>query len=331
MLRGCVYILRDSNSTHIADRILRFLLAQLHVESLKTKTSAKQVRKALNHLPVELDKTYEDAMERIQKQPEDESKLAMRLLSWITHAIRPLTIGEIQHAMAVMDLDTDENSIDLDDLHDEALLITICGGIAVIDHESRVIRLVHYTTQEYFEKQRKGIFPDAQVNISRSCIMYLSMEAFMEGPCSMDEEMEIRLETYKLLEYASRHWGDHSRGETEEAIEEEVLSFLDDKVLPSSIVQGMTLPKYRHDTWSQDFPKELPRLAVAARFGLKTITGKMIRSGDHIERTGNDQRTALHLAAWQDHMAVVQLLLEHKANIEAQDKYQRTALHWAAW
>lgn len=74
----------------------------MHLESLKTKTDIKSLRKALGVLPEELERTYEEALERIQGQPVDESKLAMRVLSWIVYAIRPLKVGEIQHAIAVM-------------------------------------------------------------------------------------------------------------------------------------------------------------------------------------------------------------------------------------
>ncbi|KAL5353215.1 hypothetical protein ACLOAV_001250 [Pseudogymnoascus australis] len=91
---------KDLQSTIIEKLVIKakgmFLLAELHLESLKTKTDIKSHRKALDVLPEELEKTYEEALERIQRQPEDESRLAMRVLSWITHAVRPLKVGEIQ-------------------------------------------------------------------------------------------------------------------------------------------------------------------------------------------------------------------------------------------
>ncbi|PVH69804.1 hypothetical protein DL98DRAFT_399223, partial [Cadophora sp. DSE1049] len=149
------------------------------------------------------DKTYEEALQRIQRQPEDESKLAMRVLSWITHAIRPLKVGEIQHAIAAMNFEPDDTTLDEEGLTDEAELITVCGGIAVIDQNSRVIRLVHYTTQEYFERHRSEIFPTAQVDILYTCIRYLSMDPFKDGPCTTDLEMDNRLKNFELIEYTS--------------------------------------------------------------------------------------------------------------------------------
>jgi ankyrin repeat domain-containing protein 50 len=141
------------------------------------KTTLKQVRKALDRLPEELDQTYEEAIERIHKQhkdrlKKDRLKLAMRLLMRVTHALRPLTVGEIQHALAVMDLEPEENDLDEsgEDLPDTGLLITVCEGLVAIDPQSDLIRLIHYTTQDYFDRHREKVFPKAQIDISLTCI-----------------------------------------------------------------------------------------------------------------------------------------------------------------
>lgn len=67
----------------------RFLLAQLHMDSLATKGTCKAVRKALEALPKGLDNTYDEAMERIEKQNKDDQELAKRVLYWICYALRP--------------------------------------------------------------------------------------------------------------------------------------------------------------------------------------------------------------------------------------------------
>ena len=51
--------------------------------------------------PKGLDDTYDEVMERICSQDEDYAQLAKRTLSWISYALRPLTVKEIQHAIAV--------------------------------------------------------------------------------------------------------------------------------------------------------------------------------------------------------------------------------------
>ena len=59
---------------------LRFLLAQLHMDSLMSKPTPGDLKIALNNLPrgkQGLDNTYEQAMERIQGQEADYQKLAL--------------------------------------------------------------------------------------------------------------------------------------------------------------------------------------------------------------------------------------------------------------
>jgi hypothetical protein len=86
----------------------RFLLAQLHFESLSKKQTRKAVRQALTSLPKGLDDTYEEALERIRSQDGDDVLLAERVLSWISFAEHPLTAKEVQQAIAAMDSEDDE-------------------------------------------------------------------------------------------------------------------------------------------------------------------------------------------------------------------------------
>ena len=285
----------------------------------------------MNDLPEELDEIYNAALERIQNQHKDRSELAMRMLSWITYALRPLKVGEIQHAMAVMDLEPDETCLDEEDLPSEALLITVCGGILTIDQERNVIRLIHYTTQEYFERHRGEIFPEAQLNISRACIQYLSMDPFREGPCTTDRDMKGRLRVYKLLGYASRNWGNHAYGDPEEKIKGEVREFFNHNSLVSSTVQAMSPITSPYRDWSQRFPSEVPGIVIAAAFGLTVVVDMMLQLGNSIEGKGSDMQTALHLAACNGHEAVVKLLLAAGADVEAKDDDSWTALYRAAF
>lgn len=86
------------------------------------------------------------------------------------------------------------------------------GVLVTVDEESRVIRLVHYTTQEYFGKKlRKNWFPSAEKEITTTCATYLSFTAFKSGFCRTDEEFEPRLQSNQFFEYAARNWGYHVR------------------------------------------------------------------------------------------------------------------------
>ena len=123
----------------LSDHLARFLLARLHMDSLIGKHTVAAVRKALQNLPREVDETYDDAWQRIERQNEDDRELAKRVFCWITYACRPLTVDELQHALAIT---PDMTEMDADNIIDEEILTSVCAGLVVIDEERRIIRLV---------------------------------------------------------------------------------------------------------------------------------------------------------------------------------------------
>src|ERR1700722_4229525 len=109
------------------------------MDSLVAKFSPREVRAALENLPEGMDGTYDEAMERVEQQDDRRKQLARRVLSWITYAVRPLSVKELQHALAVM---PDTTKLDPEDIIDYEILTSVCAGIVVIDEERDVIGLV---------------------------------------------------------------------------------------------------------------------------------------------------------------------------------------------
>jgi hypothetical protein len=124
---------------------LRFLLARLHIDSLLDKRKPKEVKSTLAELKkgaAALNSAYSGALQRIEGQLDNDRKLAKDALTWITLAKRPLTTAELCCALAVQpgeaELDP-ENKSDVDDI------VSACAGLVVVDQESAIIRLVHYS------------------------------------------------------------------------------------------------------------------------------------------------------------------------------------------
>ncbi|KAH8691069.1 hypothetical protein GQ44DRAFT_780332 [Phaeosphaeriaceae sp. PMI808] len=158
-------------------RIIEFLLALLHLDSLLAKTTAKAVKIAPEKLPTEADAydyAYKDAMERIEGQLANHTGLAKRVLLWITYAERPLITSELHHALAV---EVGKPELDRDNFTDVEDMVSVCAGLVTID-EDHTIRLVHYTAQEYFGRIQRVWFPNAEAEIARTCISYLSFSIF---------------------------------------------------------------------------------------------------------------------------------------------------------
>jgi hypothetical protein len=106
------------------------------MNALSEHESERAVLRALDKLPDKIDQIYDEAMERIERQSNTE--LAKRVLSWVIYASRPLSVEELQHALAVSPRMTE---MDPSDLIFDWKLTSICAGLVVIDKEQQVVRL----------------------------------------------------------------------------------------------------------------------------------------------------------------------------------------------
>jgi ankyrin repeat protein len=209
--------------------------------------------------------------------------------------------------------------------------VSVCAGLVVVDQESAVIRLVHYTTQEYFERTGDAWVPDAQLHIARTCLTYLCFDAFQSGSCSADEEYEKRLQEHQFLDYAAKHWGEHAR-KVEDDIAGKVWKFLNSTSL-SCAAQVMRVPIYKYEGYSKQDITTTP-LHELAHFGLAIVAEKIVSAPELIEVMANakDNRgdPPLSLAATQGHCEMVKKLLDNKANVNAQGGCYSNALYAAS-
>ena len=106
------------------------------MDSLATTSDCRAFRNALGMLPTEVNSIYADAMGRISAY---DLQLAKRVLMWITYTHRPLSLTELQHAVAICD---DMTDMDLEAIVHEQILTTVCAGLVVIEQNSGIVRLV---------------------------------------------------------------------------------------------------------------------------------------------------------------------------------------------
>lgn len=301
-------------------------MAELNMNSLAIQDNVRDIRRAIQDLPRELDEIYDKAMDRIGSQDAQKSKRGRQVLSWIIYAVRPVTVSEIQHALAVEPEDTD---LDEDALPDRDVLVSACAGLVTVDKESDIIRLVHYTTQRYFERVRENWFPAAQVEIARTCLTYLSFRVFSTGPCP-NHMLDSRYEANPLLLYAATYWGEHVRGTAELAVKDLLLSFLKLQPQVSSTVQAMNIPLNPFTQSRENFRETGSALWLVAHHGLKDTVLQLLAEGWDIEARMRSGETVLHRASFNGHEQLVRLLLDHGADVNAQGGPHSTALHAAA-
>ena len=131
------------------------------MQSLKDKFTARKVREALARRPkgsgsTALNIAYEDTIKRIREQEKGSSNLAIATLSWISLAVKPFSLSELQCTLSIEQGDT---VMDEDKFVDQETLSSVRAGLIIVDHESSVVRLAHYTTQQYFESRKELLFP----------------------------------------------------------------------------------------------------------------------------------------------------------------------------
>lgn len=326
----------------------RFLLAQLHMDSLRDKTSSKLIRKALEILPKgsdALDLAYHGAMQRVEDQMEGVRVLAKQLLGWLTYSERLMTVEEIQHALAV---EPGTPDFDEDNLGDIDEIVGFCAGLVIIDEETQIIRLVHYTTQEYFRRNGDKILTSAQQDIAISCLTYLLYEEYRDGwvvevekeeniegdnggdaPRNEDEyededffrpwsgksrkSVEARVQKHPFLEYAARYWVTHAILCEQPNVTELMMTLVKDDRRVSSASQVLFFLDREFDILEMfdriKSRSSLSAMHVLAYLGFEEMISELLNHGIEADDEDSAQRTPLWWAASRGHHAAVELLL----------------------
>lgn len=202
-----------------------FLLAKLNMDSLKDKRRRSALIKALEDLPSgqsAYGDAYDNAMSRISNQSEDDQELARQVLTWVVYAKRPLTKMDLETALAV---EVGKWTLDPDNVVSISELVSLCAGLVIVEEsryreEARIVRLVHYTAQEYFSRNEHYLLRNPHRVLSNVCITYLGLEDFTGEFAYQDfidhvtwhepdRVLSSHAARYPFLRYAAEHWENH--------------------------------------------------------------------------------------------------------------------------
>ena len=268
-------------------------MAKLHMDLVAKQPHRKALRLALENLPPKLDETYDDALVRISSQHKEDTNIAHQVLGWITHATRPLTMRQLQHALSV---EPEQTDLDEETLIDEELLISTCLGLITVDLTSKEVRLVHYTAQRFFEHRLLELIPDNHLRIASTCLTYMSFKTCQGiNEFTSDKDMKALGNRYPLLDYAGSNWGVHAQWNDQRLLQQ-ILCFLSPRAsyLSSRLMIGgfkSLIKESTHKHW--DYPvKHEARVSghnMAAYFGLEhtlmTLLSQASNAKDMIKST----------------------------------------------
>jgi ankyrin repeat domain-containing protein 50 len=324
------------------------------------KYEPRKVIAALATVPQSLPAAYNDVLARIERRGADRKAVAMKVLSWVIHAHRPLRIEELQEAIAVEDDDTEINE---DYLLDPPFIVDVCESLVGYDKGRNVV-FTHYTVQEFFQNEGASfLLPISYV--AKTCLTYLT---FNELDSDMTWENDYVAFPFSI--YAAEYWPLHVRAamETSMDIQINVLKLLikSNPSLPRPGERPYIFHPYnfsdkggRGGTWGiipppLRWPLE-PPLHVVAEHGFSTICKWLLgiedpcipqgfpeelkTSLEQFRKTvdvnekdrGTYGRTALYLASSRGHEMIVESLLNVGADVHCQMSSGDTALHGAVW
>ena len=172
-------------------------------------------------------------------------------------------------------------------------------------------------------------FPNAQIDITETCVTYLLFNSFETGLCSTDEDFEVRLQLNPLYSYAAQNWGHHARTALKE-VEVLIFHFLKSEAKVSASIQAM-MARHTYSGYSQETPRRTTGAHLIAYFGLQEAMITFIEHGHDPNLKDTRGWTALSWAAVYGHEAVVKLLLANDSvDANSADNTGRTPLWWAA-
>ena len=261
--------------------------------------------------------------------------LANKILAWVIFARRPITIEELRCALAVELGDSDLNE---EGLLDRGYLLSVCGGLVMTNGDTEIVRFIHYTLQEYFERARHLELSSAQTYLATTCITYLSFSTFasqVRSEISDKDEIGCLYQVWdatedlkrqdSLVMYASKHWGDHARecGSQDRAIRTIVRRFL---TLKTNVSFSKVMVSQRRAAYQE----VVSDLHMAAAFGIEWLVEELLQQGASVDTRDSDGRTPLHEAATGGHTNVIKSLLERGADPNSRDRRTRDAVELAA-
>lgn len=338
-LAECEFRITFRSSFMIADGFNRFLWVEFQLDHICSQSSDRNIRKALQSLPENMEETYERILSDIEKKPRSDRELAKKVLMWLAYAQRPFKLGELSRAVA---MESDMES--LEDVEDAVVnefesLSRVCGNLVTIDfvyfYPNSTIRFVHYTVQEFLipkvprdsDSALSTLWGlDTQLaheEIARICIQYMlflySNEEFV--PISSPAE------TFDI--YASNFWHHHVRMLTQ--LNEELWALLYRFINSGNLFhKSIYLFKANHYGNNKPYSTISPS-TIAIVLDLPLISNRLAEEKLDEKDSTEDRLVAFQWAAEMGSSKGVEWLLARGFDINGMNSYGYTPLYSAVW
>ena len=231
-----------------------FLWVRLVIKMLEQSGSEFEFEKAIEELPDGLDEAYGRILLRISKEDTKPKNRAMRILSWLCYAYRPVQSYELVDGIALTPGQTilSKKTISQNLKRD---VLDICAPL-IEKTPYGTLDLVHFSAKEYLLDPRSGLNPrgapfvdpkEAHFSIAFACVTNLDtatevIQRFPNGLSDLELEKAVIQGRYGLQPYGHDFWAEHVSAYLEKATleEQQSRSLLTALELLSRVLKGDT-------------------------------------------------------------------------------------------
>ncbi|KXH39277.1 hypothetical protein CNYM01_04244 [Colletotrichum nymphaeae SA-01] len=355
---------RQSVSLMLANRSNgKFLWIKLHQRSLQSWKNQRQLEAAINHIPPDLEASYERNWARISGLSETARERAYNILQWTAFALRPLTVNEISEAVLIDEgsgeFPSDELPDEINDDFIDSEIQTPCGSLLEIrgnppDVELglRTVHLTHFSIKQHFLRNISAQRPpdgDSRISneilqrsrLAKLCLRYINSSHFRgseEDVISTARKSQLQEKTKKnyvkrsFQNYATVSWYEHlAHGYDHDDTLSMLVCSLFDVLNPSWRVW-----RELFETWKPDIglgidyrapPRHGGPLHYATKLGIAKLVSDLIQKGeDLIDSKAPFGRTALNIASSAGNLQISQILLDAGADCSISNEAGSTPL-----
>ncbi|KAK3490312.1 uncharacterized protein B0T23DRAFT_158505 [Neurospora hispaniola] len=233
---------------------------------------------------------------------------ARNILSWVSYAVRPLTLRELSVAVALQGLSLTD-ALMIGNMSLELLEAKVSSNLArdienplkiLIDIEDdQHVTLAHHTLRPYLEKEGTWLWPEQHASIASCCLSYMKLcsQHNTENDAPQPENSALD-DAFALLEYSQIYWTQHyvlARSSNDD-LDEQVLDFLTSGSESPALRSWAEAYQTIHDKAQLEQLDIDDPLTLAVQLGLSRIV-RVIVGRENVQQQPERLEKALSLSA----------------------------------
>ncbi|KAM0476085.1 hypothetical protein ACHAPX_006502 [Trichoderma viride] len=325
-----------------------FLWISIVLKRLKVATpllSEAGMEEMINESPSDLEKLFENIISGIK---EAKDITAQKLLIWVVYGRRPLTLAELEEAIAVQDDSTSKGSTKKYSVALTESGVTTATGV-ILEIIDGKIHLVHQSAKDFLLKSGHlaefafcmSLHPSSY--LATVCMTYLCFTDIVESEsCRNDESQNERNIQHPFLQYAARNWYRHFDLKDDINRFARLISRLTEPKSPVLLtwgaINGIDSLEEARDTWEVALKVNIPWL-VDLQIDSTVITKEMIEKAaangmteyDYLRRLVKKHDTLFTedelclVVEYLDHALVRQILSGKTSAVVTQNVFEAAA------